>query len=87
MWQQVVRDDAIIVVRPSADDHLYLTQAEMSRLVETIRQELVCRTTDRTDEPVLVADAPLTAAEAWRLVDKLENSLTDGQVDWPVEGF
>lgn len=87
MWQQVARDAAIILVAISSSDRLYLTQAESVWIAEQVRQELVCRTTARVDEPVIVANVALTPAEAWQLVDTLENSLTDGQVDWPVEGF
>ena len=35
----------------------------------------------------MVADIPLTAAEAWRVVDKLEDSLAEAEVDWQTEGF
>ena len=71
----------MITVRLSSSDHLYLTQTEADRLAEQVRQELVCRRADQ----VMVADTPLTAAEAWRLVDKLV-PIEDG-VNWQNEGF
>jgi pantothenate kinase-related protein Tda10 len=75
----------LITVALSSSDRLYLTQAEADRLAEQVRQELVCRTTDHTDEPVMVADILLTVAEAWRLVDKLVP--IEDEVDWQNEGF
>ena len=79
--------DSMIPIRLSSSDRLYLTQAEADRLVEQVRQELICRTTTQANEPVVVADIPLTAAEAWRVVDKLEDSLAEAEVDWQTEGF
>lgn len=83
----VAGDDAMILITISSSDCLYLTQAEADRLTEQIRQELVCRTTAQADGPVVVADIPLAPAEAWQLVDKLENVLMEGTVDWQTEGF
>lgn len=83
----VARDDAMILVTLSSSDRLYLTQAEADRLADQLRQELVCRTTAQVDEPVVVADIPLSPAEAWQLVDNLEDSLTEAEVDWQTEGF
>jgi len=81
------REDDVIHITMSSSIRLYLTQAELFRLTEQIRQELVCRTADRVDDLVMVADTTLTSAEAWRLLDKLEGLLTEEMVDWPVEGF
>ena len=81
------RDDTMILITISSSSRLYLTQAESIRLIEQIRQKLVCRTTAQVDEPVIVADVPLTSAEAWRLLDKLEGLLEEGEIDWLVEGF
>jgi hypothetical protein len=77
----------MILVTVSSSDRLYLTLAESVRLAEQIRQKLVCRTIAQVDEPVVVADVPLTSAEAWRLLDKLGSSLEEGEIDWLVEGF
>ena len=77
----------MIPITISSSDRLYLTQAEASRLAQQTRQNLVCRTTTQANEPVVVADIPLTAAEAWRVVDELDISLTEDHVDWDVEGF
>jgi hypothetical protein len=38
----------------------------MARLVEEVRQALVCRTAAQTNDPVVVADITLTPTEAWR---------------------
>jgi len=80
-------NNTVILISISSSDRLYLTQAESVRLIDQIHQELVCRTADQVDEPVVVADIPLTPAEAWQLVDKLEDSLTEEIFDWSVEGF
>ena len=66
-------DDAMILVTLPSSDRFYLTQSELGRLADHIRQHLVCRRTDQADEPVVVADTPLAPAEAWQLVDHLEN--------------
>ena len=79
------RDDAMISIALSPSDRLYLTQTEADRLAEQVRQELVCRIADRTDDPVVVADILLTVAEAWQLVDELVP--IDAEVDWQNEGF
>lgn len=57
------------------------------RLSGQFQQELICRTVVEVDEPVEVADFALRPAEAWRLLDKLEDLVTEGTVEWPVEGF
>ena len=57
------------------------------RLAGRIRQQLVCRTTTQADEPIVVADISLTPTEAWRLVDKLEGSPTESEINWSSEGF
>jgi len=75
----------LIIVKLSVSDRLFLTKAEADRLVEAIRQELVCRTATQANEPVVVADIPLTVAEAWRLIDRLV-PIKD-EVDWQNEGF
>lgn len=80
------RDDAMISVALSSSDRLFLTKAEAGRLANQLRQELVCRTADRTGDLVVVADLSLTAVEAWGLVDRL-NSITDETIDWQNEGF
>jgi hypothetical protein len=77
----------MIPVAISSFDRLYLTQAETDRLIDQISQELVCRTADQTEEPVVVADIPLSPAQAWQLLVKLEDSLEEGEIDWLVEGF
>jgi len=77
----------MIPITISSSNHLYITQVELFRLAEQIRQELVCRTTDQVDEPVMVADIPLSPAQAWQLVDELEDLLTEETFDWSVEGF
>jgi len=76
----------MISIAVSSSDRLYLTKAEADRLAETIHQILVCRTAAQANDPVMVADILLTAAEAWRLIDRLE-SLTVEEIDWAVEGF
>ncbi len=83
----VARDDAVISITISSSSRLYLTQAELFRLTEQVRQELVCRRSDQVDEPVMVADIPLSPAQAWQLVDTLEDSLEEGEIDWAMEGF
>ena len=85
-WQGMCGSEQVLIaVRLSPSDRLYLTKAEADRLAETIRQELVCRTTAQTDDLVMVADAPLTAAEAWRLIDRFVP--IEDEVDWQTEGF
>jgi hypothetical protein len=75
------------IITVSSENRLYLTQAESSRLAEHIRHELICRTTAQADEPVMVADVLLTSAEAWRLLDRLDNLVTEETIDWQTEGF
>jgi hypothetical protein len=77
----------LISIALSSSDRLFLNEAEADRLIHQLHQELVCRIADRTDDLVMVADILLTVAEAWRLVDKLEDSLMEGQVDWQRDGF
>jgi hypothetical protein len=72
---------------PSATGHLYLTPAEADRLADHIGKELVCRTAAQANQPIMVADISLTAAEAWQLIDRLEGFLIEGKNDWPTEGF
>lgn len=76
----------MISVRLSSSDRLYLTKAEADWLAETIRQELICQTATQANRPVVVADLSLTAAEAWRLIDRLV-PITEETVDWQNEGF
>jgi RNase H-fold protein (predicted Holliday junction resolvase) len=90
-WQSGRRlaawDNSLIVIGLPPSDRLYLTLVESGRLAEQIRQELVCRTMAQADRPVVVADIPLTSAEALELVDKLEDSLMEEEIDWATEGF
>ena len=79
--------DSMISFTLSSSDRLYLTQAESDRLADQLRQELVCRTAAQADGPVVVADMPLSPAEAWRVVDRLAESLAEAEVDWQTEGF
>jgi biopolymer transport protein ExbD len=81
-----VQDGNMIGVRLSSSNHLYLTETEANRLVEIVRQQLICRATDQADEPVIIADTPMSVAEAWELIDRLDTS--NGEtVDWSTEGF
>jgi hypothetical protein len=84
--RQVASDGGTIVPTLSPSGHLYLTKAEADRLAGQLRQELVCRTTGQVADPVTVADVPLTVAEAWRLLDRLDTS-NDEAVDWLKDGF
>jgi hypothetical protein len=84
-WRLAGRDDAMISIALSSSDHLYLTPSEMDRLAETIRQELICRTTDQADDLVMVADISLAVTEAWRLIDRLVP--IEDEVDWQNDGF
>ena len=76
----------MISIALSPSNRLFLNQAEADRLAEAVRQKLVCRTADRTNEPVVVADTLLTVAESWRLIDRLKDSI-DEAIDWATEGF
>jgi hypothetical protein len=69
----------------SSSERLFLNPTEADRLANQLRQELVCRTTTQADDLVMVADIPLTTAEAWRLIDRLVP--IEDQVDWQNEGF
>jgi hypothetical protein len=80
------QDGNMIGVRLSSSDHLYLSQSEIERLADTLRHELICRTTTQADEPVVVVDVVLTVDEAWRLLDRLDMPI-DEIVDWADEGF
>ncbi len=85
-WGGATCDDGTILVTMSPSDRLYLTRAESRCLAEQIRQELVCRTTADLDEPVMVADIPMSPADAWQLLGRLEE-LVERSVDWQREGF
>ena len=78
---------AMIPITVLSSDRLYLSLAEASRLADQLRQELGCRTTAQAGKPVVVADIPLSPVEAWELVDKLDASLMDEEIDWATEGF
>lgn len=70
----------------SSTNHLFLTKAEVERLADHLHQQLTCRSINQADDLVMVADASMTVAEAWRLVDRLKDSI-DEIVDWIDEGF
>jgi len=80
-------EQVLITVRLSSSGHLFLTKAEADWLVDQIRQELACRIADQVNDLVMVADIPLEPVRAWELIGKLEDLLTEDQVDWPIEGF
>ena len=56
----------------SFSDRLYLTQVELLRLADRIRQALVCRAAIRLNDPVVVTDVELCPSDAWQLAGKLE---------------
>ena len=64
---------AMISIALSATDRLHLTEDEADRLADQIGKEMVCRTAAQADGLIMVADIPLTAAEAWQLLDRLED--------------
>ena len=69
--------DRVNAVRITSTDVLVLTRSEALRLAEIVRQDLVCRTAAEIDDPIDVADITLTPAEAWRLVEELQESLAE----------
>jgi hypothetical protein len=77
----------MISVAVSSSNGLFLTLHEVERLAEIVQQELICRPSDQIDNPVMVADFCLTVAEAWKLVDVLEDVAVEEAVDWADEGF
>lgn len=86
-------DGGTVHLRLSPCESLFLTTAEAIRLAEQVRQDLVCRTAAQADQPVMVADVPVTAAEAWRLVEALQqlqpgdSGPAHGLWEWITEGF
>jgi len=72
-------------------DCLWLSHAEATRLGEQIRQDLVCRTAADIDQPILVADVPVSAAEGWRLMKEIQQlhsgECREKQGDRLIEGF
>lgn len=83
--------DVVLTLSPT--DCLCLTRPEAIRLAEQVKQELICRTAAQVDQPIIVADIPLSAAEAWRLVDEIQqlhfepDERNRAQADWITEGF
>jgi hypothetical protein len=91
---------ATVVIDLSADDdmaRLYLTHDEAQKLATDLLVELIC-SNEHSPAGFVVADVPLTTAEAWELVDAIGDLLRGEDADhrlaksgdranWLKEGF
>jgi len=70
----------MIVIYLNADSQLFLTQSEAIQLALDLESQLIAAANQ-----IIIADVPLTKAEAWRLLQTIDN--TTDSVDWKTEGF